>query len=351
MKKSLLLLSFAACASIASAQVVVFPTEENQTALGLTKDGVALTDEFVAEHPLVTSEVGNFYLAYGGTWKTSNTYDKYSKVTINGGDVIDLPKYGAVGANNPTFVSYQDGAQTGEAVFRIQALKDGWITVFTKISPNKQYVVMENKTGALPYTLGFANAKAVFSYSLPMLTSGDDEGYIDFSVNPDDKYFIAATKQVKNAEGLLGWTDADGKEVWAADKPEGGKAIMEAIEPRQDKPQFPYITAGLESNPGNGTGFLTFNVLKDNEYYVSALGSKCPMGGFIFTDEQPTIKFCATDELPEVTFEPGKEPVAGVESVAVAADENAPIYNMMGVRVSDDAKGILIQNGKKFIRK
>lgn len=32
-------------------------------------------------------------------------------------------------------------------------------------------------------------------------------------------------------------------------------------------------------------------------------------------------------------------------------DENAPIYNLAGQRVSKDAKGILIQNGRKFISK
>lgn len=34
-----------------------------------------------------------------------------------------------------------------------------------------------------------------------------------------------------------------------------------------------------------------------------------------------------------------------------AADENAPIYNLAGQRVNKNAKGILIQNGKKFVNK
>ena len=36
-------------------------------------------------------------------------------------------------------------------------------------------------------------------------------------------------------------------------------------------------------------------------------------------------------------------------AVAGQVDENAPIYNIAGQRVNKDAKGILIQNGKKFI--
>lgn len=39
--------------------------------------------------------------------------------------------------------------------------------------------------------------------------------------------------------------------------------------------------------------------------------------------------------------------VAEVES----ADADAPAYNLAGQKVGDNAKGIIIQNGKKYIRK
>ena len=44
---------------------------------------------------------------------------------------------------------------------------------------------------------------------------------------------------------------------------------------------------------------------------------------------------------------------AGINDITVdaAADENAPVYNLAGQRVSKDTKGILIQNGKKFVNK
>ncbi len=43
----------------------------------------------------------------------------------------------------------------------------------------------------------------------------------------------------------------------------------------------------------------------------------------------------------------------GINNVTVdeELDENAPVYNLAGQRVSKDAKGIVIQNGKKYIRK
>lgn len=44
---------------------------------------------------------------------------------------------------------------------------------------------------------------------------------------------------------------------------------------------------------------------------------------------------------------------SGIDNVIVEDefDENAPVYNLAGQRVSKDAKGIVIQNGKKFVRK
>lgn len=43
----------------------------------------------------------------------------------------------------------------------------------------------------------------------------------------------------------------------------------------------------------------------------------------------------------------------GIDNITVEQelDENAPVYNLSGQRVSKDTKGILIQNGKKFINR
>lgn len=42
---------------------------------------------------------------------------------------------------------------------------------------------------------------------------------------------------------------------------------------------------------------------------------------------------------------------AGVENITAAEDENAPIYNLQGVQVDENYKGIVIKNGKKYINK
>lgn len=42
---------------------------------------------------------------------------------------------------------------------------------------------------------------------------------------------------------------------------------------------------------------------------------------------------------------------SGIVDVTVNSDENAPIYNLQGVKVGEDYKGVVIKNGKKYINK
>lgn len=52
-----------------------------------------------------------------------------------------------------------------------------------------------------------------------------------------------------------------------------------------------------------------------------------------------------------VTIE-SKADASGIEDIIAApADENAPIYNVMGVQVDENYKGIVIKNGKKYVQK
>ena len=86
----------------------------------------------------------------------------------------------------------------------------------------------------------------------------------------------------------------------------------------------PIIPAsGIKSN-----GTVTFNVAANGTYYVLATGTKLGFFGFKFTTTSTGINDI---------------------NVAPVANENAPVYNLAGQRVSKEAKGILIQNGKKFI--
>lgn len=344
---------------MANAQVVVgLATSEELEKAGLGKDKVTMEAKTILEN-----EAGSFGLAYEDSWGTTTTYKNYQNVTVNG-EAITLGS-GAVGNGNPTFVSYESGVMSAGAVFKIEAKKDGFMTVFTKINPNKQYLVFEGKTGPLAYTLGWTNGEQTIHYSMPMITEGDEAGYINFDAENISKYLVGAEKQVTNEAGDKKWENkVTGEIKWAATNPtikddanEQYKGVMEPI-PGENKPAMPWNVAGFEKAPGESTGFLTFSVLEGNEYYFSALGSKAACGGFVFTEKDATIVFeeVTNAETGEVTNAKVEFPamlgdVSAVEAVEAVENADAPVYNMMGIRVNSDAKGILIQNGKKFIRK
>ena len=348
MKKSLLLLSVAAFASMANAQVVVgLATSDEFAAAGLSGDKVDMQPVTILDN-----EAGTFGLAYKDSWGTTTTYKTYRNVTVEG-EAIQLGT-GAVGNTNPSFVSYEAGVMSAGAVFIMEAKKDGYMTVFTKLNPNKQYVVFEGKTQGAAYTLGWTNGTQTIHYALPC----DEDGVLDLQAADAGKYFVMATQQATDANGVKLWKDADGNVVAADTKPEGGSAVMENLE-GQSKPAMPWNVADFESAPGESTGFLSFEVLKGNTYYFSALGSKAACGGFVYTEENPTIVFeevLAEDgsvanpkvEFPAMVNNGGE---SAVQAIATVESADAPVYNMLGVRVNSDAKGILIQNGKKFIRK
>ena len=316
MKKTLLLGSFAVLGLMANAQTVLTcePTSASMEEAGFVSGEKVTIDGGVV---FGSGDAGTIATAYSDSWGMSAPCGDYKNVSVNGYEVT--LSNGAVGNANPTFVNYASGVMSAGAVFEIVPTEDGWLTVFTKMSANKQYVVFEGDMVGLAYHLGYANASTRFEYTLPF----DDLYGIDFYADDAANYFVAA----------------------------GGEG------PEDVKPQMPYITAGLDSDPGNGTGFLTFNVVAGNKYYFSALGSKAPCGAFVLVtgEEPPTVKFLATDSLPEVAFGPGFSndgETGAVEALEVSkVDENAPVYNVMGQKVNDDYKGIVIKNGKKFIRK
>ncbi|MCM1077066.1 MAG: hypothetical protein NC411_06875 [Bacteroides sp.] len=77
--------------------------------------------------------------------------------------------------------------------------------------------------------------------------------------------------------------------------------------------------------------YLNFDAAANETYYVFCKSTQVGFSGFEFTPAASSaISSIIADE---------------------AADENAPIYNVYGQRVTKEYKGILIQNGKKFINK
>lgn len=303
---------------------------------GLLEDvGIYSTKSEVAGGTIILdSEVGSFGLAYDDDWGSSLDYKNYRNIKIGNSDEFSL-NYGAVGNTNPDFVSYQEGVMSAGAVFEIKAKKDGWMTVFTKLNPNKQYIVFEGASGAIAYTLGVAGPDYLINYTLP----SDKNGYIDFDAVDASRYFITATKQSKNEAGVPLWT-VDGTVIASETKPEGGQAVMEEI-PGETKPQFPWLVAGMEVAPGESSGFLTFKVSAGKTYYFSALGSKMICGGFVFTDSavEPAVTFSATEEFPKVQFE------TGLPATALAAGDDFEYEGIWYTVLDEEAKTCRTREG------
>lgn len=95
-----------------------------------------------------------------------------------------------------------------------------------------------------------------------------------------------------------------------------------------------WTTDGVDSNPyviGNGNqfwGYLTFTAEANKTYWLFQESSQLGFGGYEFTAGS-----------------------AGINDIKNDVDKNAPKYNLAGQRVDNNYKGVVIQNGKKFMNK
>lgn len=108
--------------------------------------------------------------------------------------------------------------------------------------------------------------------------------------------------------------------------PASKDATESQVMEKNDKGEDIIPATGSKSN-----GVVTFNVEAGGVYYVFATGTKAGFFGFIYDTNTS----------------------AGINGVVSEkeADPNAPVYNLAGQRVDKNTKGILIQNGKKFVNK
>ncbi len=105
-----------------------------------------------------------------------------------------------------------------------------------------------------------------------------------------------------------------------------------------------------------GEGLDPFQpVTIDDSYVFKIQGQNKPVLCYVnFAVEagKSYMLFCPKSQLGFYGYE-FTAGTSGINEITVdaQADENAPVYNLAGQRVSKSAKGILIKNGKKFIRK
>ena len=105
-----------------------------------------------------------------------------------------------------------------------------------------------------------------------------------------------------------------------------------------------------------GEGEDDFAWAYDGEVVISKEGDIYTIEGFVYCENNVTYEFSYTGEMPMYLdtdyYDDDYDDSASIESVAVdktTLDENAPMYNLQGRRVGAEYKGVVIQNGRKFI--
>ncbi len=319
MKKFLLLSAGFAMTLAAQAQTEVGFLDSQ--ALGLADKPTLAEGTVLAE----TANVKMTNLIGDAVSAQQPAFNGFKSVTVNGEDIALVEGIG--GSTNGT--GNLDDGPTGGWMYRLEVKADGWMIVPSKISSNKNFYVFEGMIGegAMPvaYTLGMDIKSADYPdvpqvlFTLP----GDELGYVNREAADIDNYTF------------------------------GGNTIAWPIR---------IGTQNAEAaSAGNGTGVIAFKVYADAvNYLVFATGSKMNTCGYIFVpcnpdETTPNISLYQAEytkddvTYPEKTIVVMGEGGAGIAGVAAdAADVNAPVYNVLGQRVSKDAKGLLIQNGRKF---
>ena len=167
--------------------------------------------------------------------------------------------------------------------------------------------------------------------------SGDEPDIFDIANTPETAYTVAkANELIAAGKGLTTKVYVKGVITKIDDvSTDYGKATYYINDTEDTEGQL-YIYRGYYLNGDKFT-------LKD----------QIKVGDNVIVYGQLTI-YKETYEMAEGNYIHSIETVpTGITDVAVEKefDENAPIYNLSGQRVDKNAKGILIQNGKKFIRR
>ena len=110
-------------------------------------------------------------------------------------------------------------------------------------------------------------------------------------------------------------------------------------------PETNLLTPVTEAFTVTDAQYGTIWVMSGGKFKKAAVGLNIPVGKAYVELDAATAKFIG-DELDIAYGEP-----TGIETINAQLDDNAPIYNLNGVRVNKLQKGVYIQNGHKFIVK
>ena len=336
--KKFLLLGVAAVATLGAAA----QTQYSFTDIAALKESLGYEFDKSSDLPagtvLVSNEYGEFSIMFDEPVSSFNpSRSPYEYVAVGGGEAVRIVN-GITGNNNPKGQTMNDLPSSG-MVYQVKTDKTGYFTFLTKMNTNKNYWAFDGSSFAA-YRLGDCNlskseAGVVVDYTMPV----DEYDILDLNSPEIGKYF-----NVSDAGDVTG-----PKVPWQVVNPEG-------------------------EDMGEGSGFITLVSYATPEYPVTftvfAQGSKMACNGFVYTPcdaptfaDVPEVVFSGVEKLAEDgTVTPAPEPIvfpgkiyndpSGID--AIIADEaaaDAPMYNVLGQRVNESYKGLVIKGGKKFINK
>ncbi|MBR3895692.1 MAG: hypothetical protein IKJ42_01520 [Bacteroidaceae bacterium] len=286
MKKSLLFVAALAASVCVNAQSYV---QVNPEGLGLSSDASALT----AGTSLGENENFKMYVAFDDSYKSTGiSANEYAAFVFDGTE-IDA-NIGMQGSNNPKDANGANPATTtppsapvGGAVIGIDALKDGYIYVWAKLSTHKNYTVFEEG--------------AAIGYRMAMQVAAETFNLLDVTVKGEGEF--------NNVMNPIPWPEV----IFTGD---------EASELKL-----------------NGMGVIKFPVFAGCKYLVNACGSKITFGGAWFDAEGDVAVSIKGDagEFVLLTADGSDNISSAVANADVVATE---YFTVAGQQIAAPVKGI-----------
>ena len=296
-------------------------------------------------------------------------------ITIKQGDAFTAPTFTKATTAAVTFASDNEAVATVDATGTISLAGGIGTAVITATSvANEEYkagTATCTITVAKPMTIAEAQAAAtetachvegtVVATCARGCLIGDETGYIYYYANGSHEYVVGDKLEVLGAvsayNGFNQFTNTAiitkvGTET--VTHPTAQSMTGADVTAWAAAPEIKYVTiTGALNISGN-----YYNVTIDDTEIVGSIvspdealkaqlttGNSYAITGYAIYVSGNKTKYM--NILPISVADP-----TGINGITTdAANENAPIYNLAGQRVNKTAKGILIQNGKKFVNK
>ena len=209
------------------------------------------------------------------------------------------------------------------------------VKVGDKVNAGDKITSVENVTLTYMENAGvaFTDGKATTNWADADFTayvSGKNSGKLHSNAEPTGCAYKFETTKAGSLTVAVQLNSGKGFHILDADFAEVDPASYNLPGAKNEESQkFTKNEGGENVIAAKSNGIVTFDVAAGGTYYVLAAGTKMGFYGFKYKAGTST----------------------GISSVnAAAAKKNGKTYNMAGQEVSSSAKGLIIKNGKKYVK-